>query len=224
MMYWLKLVFFFLLCLPLCACTCTPPNPGIDSDEGYFSGTLLSLTPEQAVVQLDTTDSTIEPTLIQSYSEIQFFPHLDGEFSPLTPKVGDRISGSYPMSHPIKQITDTRVEIDIYNWELDDQRLTGTVLRIEDNWVVLTPAESDPLRKKTDEVWLSRTELLSAKSGNEVRLSLGDQVEVFYVRELSTFFPPQVTVKDCEPESAARRVEPVAFFAPRTGAYQRGRR
>ncbi|MFR5027079.1 MAG: hypothetical protein ACLTC3_13545 [Evtepia gabavorous] len=100
------------------------------------------------------------------------------------------------MSHPIKQITDTRVEIDIYNWELDDQRLTGTVLRIEDNWVVLTPAESDPLRKKTDEVWLSRTELLSAKSGNEVRLSLGDQVEVFYVRELSTFFPPQVTVID----------------------------
>ena len=196
MMYWLKLVFFFLLCLPLCACTCTPPNPGIDSDEGYFSGTLLSLTPEQAVVQLDTTDSTIEPTLIQSYSEIQFFPHLDGEFSPLTPKVGDRISGSYPMSHPIKQITDTRVEIDIYNWELDDQRLTGTVLRIEDNWVVLTPAESDPLRKKTDEVWLSRTELLSAKSGNEVRLSLGDQVEVFYVRELSTFFPPRVTVID----------------------------
>ena len=113
MMYWLKLVFFFLLCLPLCACTCTPPNPGIDSDEGYFSGTLLSLTPEQAVVQLDTTDSTIEPTLIQSYSEIQFFPHLDGEFSPLTPKVGDRISGSYPMSHPIKQITDTRAEIDL---------------------------------------------------------------------------------------------------------------
>ena len=68
MMYWLKLVSFFLLCLPLCACTCTPPNPGIDSDEGYFSGTLLSLTPEQAVVQLDTTDSTIEPTLIQSFS------------------------------------------------------------------------------------------------------------------------------------------------------------
>lgn len=99
MMYWLKLVFFFLLCLPLCACTCTPPNPGIDSDEGYFSGTLLSLTPEQAVVQLDTTDSTIEPTLIQSYSEIQFFPHLDGEFSPLTPKLV--IASPVPILCPI---------------------------------------------------------------------------------------------------------------------------
>ena len=76
MMYWLKLVSFFLLCLHF-ALAPARHQSCIDSDEGYFSGTLLSLTPEQAVVQLDTTDSTIEPTLIQSYSEIQFFPHLD---------------------------------------------------------------------------------------------------------------------------------------------------
>lgn len=64
------------------------------------------------------------------------------------PQSCDRISGSYPMSHPIKQITDTRVEIDIYNWELDDQRLTGTVLRIEDNWWFWPPQNPIPFAKK----------------------------------------------------------------------------
>lgn len=192
----LFVLMILLLLLSLSACGSKEEIDGIDSDEGYFSGVLLSLDEEKAIVRLDLEDSAIPPELLERGSEVQFALGDDVVAAHIAPKVGDQVHGSYSMSRPVRQVTDTRTEIQIYGWGLPRYELRGTVCAIEDGWVILTISDSEPIIEQTEEVWLSEEEMRVARGNHgEGPLSPGDYLLVTYVQHASTPFPPQVTVE-----------------------------
>lgn len=191
------LSFLLLLLLGLSACGPGEGSDGANSDEGYFSGTLLSVDEEQAVVRLDPEDPT---ELLERCTEVQF-PSIDyeRENAPhLTPQVGDRVDGIYSTSRfPVEQVTDTRAEIFVYGWGLPQYQCKGTVRAVEDGWVILTVTDpcGEPLLEQMEELWLSEAELRTAGGGDHTEESFapGDALLVTCVRHAAPAVPQQVS-------------------------------
>lgn len=79
----------------------------------------------------------------------------------------------------------------------DEKNLTGTIVRIEEDVVVVEPVESDILRQTTEEVAFKLDDVggLDKMDGADV----GDKVSVVYFGGLVGGDPPHVNARACSP-------------------------